>query len=178
MKYVCLLRGINVGGNNKVTMSILKEKLTDAGLKNVITYINSGNLIFDSKLKEKELAELVEKMIKDTFDVISKTLIISKDNYEMIASKIPVHYKNDGEFKSDVMFYYEGVTKDMIDALKFKKEFEEVIYLDNALIYGIPKKFVTRSTLTKIIGTKLYHVVTVRNVNTTRKLVELLNQDV
>lgn len=176
MKYVCLLRGINVGGNNKVSMNILKEKLKEAGFNQVCTHINSGNIIFDSNLNEKEISLLVEKIIKDTFNVNSKTLIISKPNYMDIASKIPPHFKNDDGFKADVLFYYDGVTKEMIDGLKIKPEIEEVIYLDYALIYGIKRSNQSKSSLIKFIGTPFYHKVTIRNVNTTRRLVELLNE--
>ena len=50
MKYVLLLRGINVGGKNKVSMAELKDKISNIGYKNVISYINSGNIIFDKKV--------------------------------------------------------------------------------------------------------------------------------
>ena len=49
MRYILLLRGINVGGKNKVSMSDFKELLKNSGFKNVISYINSGNLFFDSE---------------------------------------------------------------------------------------------------------------------------------
>lgn len=48
-KYVALLRGINVGGNSKVEMSKLKKCFESFGYQNVFTYINSGNIIYDSK---------------------------------------------------------------------------------------------------------------------------------
>ena len=48
MEYVALLRGINVGGNNKVVMSELREQIAAEGFTNVRTYINSGNLLFEA----------------------------------------------------------------------------------------------------------------------------------
>ncbi|NLL75142.1 MAG: DUF1697 domain-containing protein, partial [Erysipelothrix sp.] len=48
MKYVALLRGINVGGKNKVDMKELKALFIDLGYTEVQTYINSGNVIFDT----------------------------------------------------------------------------------------------------------------------------------
>ena len=50
MKFIALLRGINVGGNNKVSMSELKVIFEQAGMQNVSTYINSGNVIFESNI--------------------------------------------------------------------------------------------------------------------------------
>ena len=52
MKYVALLRGINVGGNNKVSMTELKTCLEEAGFENVSTYINSGNVLFESEAND------------------------------------------------------------------------------------------------------------------------------
>ena len=52
MEYVALLRGINVGGNNKVVMSELREQVAAEGFANVRTYINSGNLILEAEADE------------------------------------------------------------------------------------------------------------------------------
>lgn len=51
MRYVLLLRGINVGGNNRVVMKELKEQLTKVGFQHVSSYINSGNLFFETELE-------------------------------------------------------------------------------------------------------------------------------
>ncbi|MEZ4194988.1 MAG: DUF1697 domain-containing protein [Candidatus Paceibacterota bacterium] len=75
-KYVALLRGINVGGNNKVEMTKLKVCFESLGYNNVITYINSGNIIFETKKTDtKKLTEEIEKVIKDTFKLNIKVLL-------------------------------------------------------------------------------------------------------
>ena len=63
MEYVALLRGINVGGNNKVVMSELREQVAAEGFANVRTYINSGNLLFEAEadVPRDEVAEAVER---------------------------------------------------------------------------------------------------------------------
>ena len=48
MKYIALLRGINISGKNKIAMSDLKREFTTLGYKKVITYLNSGNVVFES----------------------------------------------------------------------------------------------------------------------------------
>ena len=58
MKYVALLRGINVGGNNRVPMAELKLCFEKMGFNNVVTYINSGNVIFESN--QTDLVRIVE----------------------------------------------------------------------------------------------------------------------
>ncbi len=54
MEYVALLRGINVGGNNKVVMSELREQIEAAGFGHVRTYINSGNLLFEAEAPRED----------------------------------------------------------------------------------------------------------------------------
>lgn len=78
MKMVALLRGINVGGNKKVPMSELCSLATRAGLKEVRSYINSGNIVFDAgKMKPDQVAATLEKAIEKRFgfqvDVIVRT---------------------------------------------------------------------------------------------------------
>lgn len=174
MRYVCLLRGINVGGNNLVSMKILKDLLLKDGFLNVVTYINSGNIIFDWHKDDHELSQRIEKIIFDGFGVMSKVLVLNENQYMDVVNQIPIHFVNNDEFKADVIFYLEGVTEEMIKTLKFRPEIEEVIYLKNALIYGIKRENQTKSALIKIVGTKFYYNVTIRNVNTSRRLAELL----
>ena len=70
MKYVCLLRGINVGGKNKVSMGELKTKFVDIGYKDVLTYVNSGNIIFCADDDSKTVKIKVNKILKDfPFDI-------------------------------------------------------------------------------------------------------------
>ena len=98
MRYVALLRGINVGGTNKLSMADLKTAFEDAGMTEVRTYVNSGNVIFSADVADR--ARLVQELLD--------------------------------------------------------------------------RKDATRSRLTKMVGTPLYSRVTVRNCNTTRKLLDLL----
>lgn len=67
MIYIALLRGINVGGNNKVAMLELRSVFEQAGMKNVTTYINSGNVIFESELSKNKLASMLELAIEQKF---------------------------------------------------------------------------------------------------------------
>lgn len=69
MRYIALLRGINVGGNNKVSMGELKQAFESLGFTNVSTYINSGNVIFDSReTNEVKLVRMCEDSIKKHLD--------------------------------------------------------------------------------------------------------------
>jgi hypothetical protein len=70
MIYVALLRGINVGGKNKVDMKKLKKCFEDIGMRKVTTYINSGNVIFeDTDHTKDEIATMLEKAILKDFSL-------------------------------------------------------------------------------------------------------------
>jgi uncharacterized protein (DUF1697 family) len=174
MKFLCLIRGINVGGNNTVSMKQLNEVLTNHGYENVVTYINSGNVIFDSNKVKESITKEVESLIELFFNVQSRVLILSKDDFFNVVNEIPAHFTNNDSFKTDVLFFIDNA-KELASKLKFKDEIETYKLTDTALIYGVERKNQNKSTLLKIVGTPLYQVVTIRNVNTVRKLKELLS---
>ena len=67
MRYVLLLRGINVGGKNKVSMNDLKMNIGELGYQNVVTYINSGNVIFDTDDNTETVKIKIAEMLKNVF---------------------------------------------------------------------------------------------------------------
>lgn len=70
MKYISLLRGINISGKNKIAMSELKKELEQGGYENVVTYLNSGNVIFTSNIKDKDsIRNQIQLMIKNKFNL-------------------------------------------------------------------------------------------------------------
>ncbi|MDR2035834.1 MAG: DUF1697 domain-containing protein [Coriobacteriales bacterium] len=69
MRYLALLRGVNVGGKNKIAMPALKAAFESQGFKDVVTYINSGNILFETLLDEAEARSLCEDLLKREFDL-------------------------------------------------------------------------------------------------------------
>ena len=70
MKYIALLRGINISGKNKIVMSELKKEFTNLGYKEVVTYLNSGNVVFESDIKDKNvIKDIIQIMIKNIFEL-------------------------------------------------------------------------------------------------------------
>ena len=69
MKYIALLRGINVGGKNRVPMKELQKCFLDAGFTGVQTYINSGNVLFEAEIEsdEKTLQKVCQTIIQTSF---------------------------------------------------------------------------------------------------------------
>lgn len=176
MVYTALLRGINVGGKNKVDMKILKQSFEEAGMNNVVTYINSGNIIFTNADQSKnDIAQILEKAILNTFGLDIKVLVLSLEDMRKVMSALPESWTNDDKMRSDVLFLWEDINDESIlDQLTFKPEIETVKYAPGAILWAIDKINVTKGSMTKLVGTKLYKQMTIRNVNTTRKIYELM----
>ncbi|MBU5210950.1 hypothetical protein BLX88_15575 [Bacillus obstructivus] len=176
MVYIALLRGINVGGKNKIDMKVLKQTFEKAGMNDVVTYINTGNIIFSSKGKSQtELSRILEDAIHDDFGLQIKVVVRSIDDVRAIINAIPDTWKNDKDMKSDVMFLWDEIDDESIlTKLVIKPIVDTVKYVPGAILWSVDKKNVTKSGMLKIIGSKLYKQVTIRNVNTARKIYELM----
>lgn len=176
MIYVALLRGINVGGKNKVEMKRLKETFLRLGLESVVTYINSGNVVFvDAHQTKDALAEKLRQAILQEYDLDIPVLIRSLDDFEILMETLPADWKNDDAMRCDVLFLESGLDEAVVmEKLTVKPGIDNALQATGVIIWSVDRKNVTRSSLTKIIGTDLYKKMTVRNVNTTRKLYEMM----
>ncbi|GIQ69078.1 DUF1697 domain-containing protein [Xylanibacillus composti] len=176
MVYTALLRGINVGGNNKIDMKILKKSFEQVGMKHVVTYINSGNIVFTNVGHSKsDIAHMLEEAILDTFGLQIKVLVLSLEDMEIVMSSLPESWTNDDKMKSDVLFLWEDINDEsVLDKLTYKPEIETVKYVPGAILWSIDKINLNKGSMTKLVGTKLYKQMTVRNVNTTRKIYALM----
>lgn len=177
MIYVALLRGINVGGNNKIDMKTLKGVFEQAGMASVKTYINSGNIVFTTQSRRaEEVAAMLEQEILRHFDLGIKVLVYSFGDFKRIAETIPNDWKNDKDMKSDVWFLWpEADDEAVLEQLTIKSEIDRVIYVPGAILWSVDKEHAAKSGMQKVIGTPLYKLVTIRNVNTVRKLLVLMD---
>ena len=88
MKYVALLRGINVGGNNKIAMAVLKASFESAGFTDVSTYINSGNVLFETKTADTEkIAAEIEALISSQFLLEIPVVVRTAESIQTIMKK-------------------------------------------------------------------------------------------
>ena len=89
--FVALLRGINVGGHNKVRMKEFVSALEHAGLLNVSYYIQSGNIVFSTAgdMSNTDLTALIEEVLKDSFDVVAPVLVIGENEYRQALERFP-----------------------------------------------------------------------------------------
>ena len=178
MVYVALLRGINVGGKNKVPMPALKATFESAGMHNVVTYINSGNVVFCSEQTPRgELARALEAAIETDFGLPVPVIVRSLDEYETMMQRLPAEWTNDKNAKSDVLFLQDEVdTPDVVNELTVRPGVDTVIYAPGALLWTVARSAVTRSGMMRLAGSPVYQRMTIRNVNTTRAIAGLMQR--
>lgn len=181
MIYVALLRGINVGGKNKVEMKALKQTIEKVGMKSVVTYLNTGNVVFKhDDLSIMEITDILEKAIYKAFGLQIKIVVLSLDDFKKIIESLPEQWKNDKQMKSDVLFLWEEIDNEaLLDELVIKPEIIDTVkYVTGAILWSVDRENVTRSGMIKLVGLDLYKKMTIRNVNTTRKIYKLMQDTV
>ena len=178
MKYVALLRGINVGGNSKVEMPKLKALFESLGYTEVKTYINSGNVIFSSDKKTPlSLATTIEKGLEKKFHFAMRVIVRDLPNIKRLCAAIPDAYTNDSEQKTDILFLWEEHdTKKVLPEIKVNPDVDMMTYIKGAIIWHIDRMHYNKSGMHKFIGTEVYKHMTARNVNTVRKLRSLMEE--
>ena len=177
MKYVALLRGINVGKNNRIDMKSLKSLFEMNGYHNVSTYINSGNVIFESDKSATILAAEIESGLFERTGAKISVLVKTVTELAQIAAQIPAGWKNDTEQRTDIAYLFDKVdTEDIINELPIRREYLDVRYTAGALIWNVKREDYHKSQLNKLIGHRLYQYMTIRNVNTARYLAGLERQ--
>lgn len=177
MIYVALLRGINVGGKNKVEMPKLKLVFENLGFTNVTTYINSGNVIFcTNSTSIPTLIQKIETAIEQTFSFYVKVILRDLPAMQALAKELPDDWTNDTNAKTDVMFLWPEVdTPKILEQLSIKPDIETVKYVPGTLLWHVNRKHITKSALLKLAGTPLYQQMTIRNINTARRLCEMMS---
>ena len=178
--FIALLRGINVGGKNKVVMSELKKCLEDLGYSNVLTYIASGNVILDSGKSSLEVKTQIEKVLPEKFDLsneLIKVLVISRDQFQETINQKPEGFGEQPDlYHSDAIFLMEKTAEQVLPVFN-PREGVDQIWPGNGVIYSQRLSAArTKSRLNQAIGTPEYKFMTIRSWNTVSKLMELLNQ--
>lgn len=164
-----------MGGNTKIEMGRLRSMFLNLGFDNVSTYINSGNVIFDSDLPRDLITKIIEKDIKKEFSVPVKCLVVTGDMVKSVAAKVPGEWQNDSiKQKTDVLFLWEDFDREDSIKLLNPSQFDNLLYYPGVIVWNLNRKHYSKSAMNKFIGTPLYKNMTARNINTVRKLAALL----
>jgi len=179
LKYLALLRGINVGGNNLISMAELRRCLEDAGLKNVSTYIQSGNVLFESSARDPaRLASKIESILTARFGYTALIVLVSADELGAVVDGAPDGFGDDAaEYRYDVIFIRRPFqAREVRSTLKLKEGVDEASANDHAIYCRRLISKAGQSHFPKIVSHRAYKSMTIRNWNTTCKLHQLMNQ--
>jgi uncharacterized protein (DUF1697 family) len=176
--YVILLRGINVGGKNKVAMAGLKKCLEEAGFSNVSTYIASGNVILDSDKHADEIKAQIEQVLPESFkldDELIKVLVLSRNQFQAVVDNKPEGFGEQPEkYHSDAIFLM-GIDSTQVMPVFNPREGVDKVWPGDGVIYSQRLSSQrTKSRLNKIMTTPAYKSMTIRSWSTTTKLLEIL----
>ena len=179
MKYVALLRGINVGGKNIIKMASLRTCLEEIGLDEVQTYIQSGNIVFRGTGSVKTLENRIEQALKDEFDCDTHVLVLSRSKFIRIIEAAPKGFGSDLEkYQCDVVFLKRPLTSEKaLSAVEVREGVDTATRGENALYISRLKAEASKSRFPKIVSKPEYRLMTIRNWNTTTKLQGMLLQD-
>jgi uncharacterized protein (DUF1697 family) len=176
MKYVALLRGINVGGKTLIKMADLKICVEELGLDDVSTYIASGNVLFQSSERSAaKLEKKIESALEQRFRLPVKVVVLNRAAYARIVGAIPKSWVGEQSLRANVAFVRRGTdARAVVRKLDPDPAVEEVKAIDGAILWATRRDAVNHSVMRKLIGGAAYKELTVRNLNTTLKLGELL----
>ncbi len=178
MRYVLLLRGINVGGKNKVAMSDLKDMISKLGYENVITYINSGNIIFDAN-DNKEIVRVKISHMLETFPFSINKVILTQEEYLDEISNLPEWWSEE-LFRRDVLFYSDEVDYSVMkERIKMMPLNDEMVHFGKSAVFWgkyNEKNYLSTSYHKLLMKESFYKSITIRNAKTFEKIIELLSK--
>jgi uncharacterized protein (DUF1697 family) len=178
--YIILVRGINVGGKNKVSMAGLKKCLEEEGFSNVSTYVASGNVILESDKSAAKIKAQIEKILPEKFKLDSeliKVLVLSRQQFQAVIDNKPEGFGEQPEkYYSDAIFLMDIDSKQALSVFDPREGVDE-IWPGHGVIYsqrlGAQR---TKSRLSKIVASPAYKSMTIRSWSTTTKLMEILKK--
>lgn len=178
--YIALLRGINVTGHNKIKMTELKQLFIDSGFSEVVTYIQSGNVIFQSEqLDILKIEQIIIKAVEKQFGYSIKVLVVTKSQLAAIFNSNPFIERENidttklyvtllsNQPEIDGIEQIEGLTATNDDAFKV---------IDKSVYLYCPNGYGRTKLNNNLFEKKLKSSATTRNWKTITKLIELSNQ--
>jgi uncharacterized protein (DUF1697 family) len=177
-RYVALLRGINVGGRNKVSMTDLRAAFTEAGHGKVSTYIQSGNVLFETDGSRAELEREIEATLEKKFGVPLVVVVRSHRQLQSVISGAPEGFGTEPDkYHCDAIFLKAPLTSEKAMEVVGLRDGVDQAWPGTGIIYFARLSARrTESRMSKIVGTPAYQQMTIRNWTTTNKLLALLDE--
>lgn len=179
MKYIILLRGVNISGKNKISMAELKSKL-DKNYQNVLTYLNSGNVILNSDKDKEYIMNDIYSVIKNKFNLDIPVFVITMNELENILNNSPKWWGTSNKETYDNLIFLIPPTKyeEVYNTIgKPKDDIEQIKEYNNSIFWTFDLKNYRKSIWwVKTASTSIKDKITIRTANTMKKLLELCNK--
>lgn len=180
-RYVALLRGINVGGSNLVKMVDLKASFESMGFESVRTYIQSGNVVFTLKTKQnaKALVARIERALTKRFGYAARIVVVSATELSRAVKEAPKGFgKQPSKYRYDVLFVRAPLTaKAALAQIPTNPEVDTAAAGKHAVYFRRSIAKATKSRLSRVVALPIYKDMTIRNWNTTTKLLALVTSE-
>ena len=176
-QYVALLRGINVGGKNLIKMADLAACFEALGFDLVRTYIQSGNVLFSAGGTDRDrLAKRIENALAERFNYPSWVALRSHEEMKAIVTHSPQGFGSEPDtYRYDVIYLKEPLTSsEAMQSVTTKAGVDQAFAGEGVLYFSRLISKATQSHLTRIISTPIYQSMTIRNWNTTTRLLEMM----
>jgi uncharacterized protein (DUF1697 family) len=180
IRYLALLRGINVGGKNIIKMADLKASFESMGLSDVTTYIQSGNVVFASAEQDAaKLTDIIEKVLSKRFNYTSRLVLVAHPEMKKIVAGAPMGFGDDPDtYRYDVIFLKEPLTPaEAMEQVSVREGVDQANVGKYVLYFSRLISRASQSRLTRIISLPVYQNMTIRNWNTTTKLLALMEKE-
>lgn len=178
-QYIALLRGINVGGKNIIKMTDLKLCFENLGFMDVVTYIQSGNVLFSSNEEsiDKPNAK-IERALSLNFKYKASVVLISKKQLAKVIKTAPKGFGlNPTKYRYDVLFLKEPLSSsEALEIIPTNPEVDRIYRGSGVVYYSRLIAKATQSRLSKLSSMPIYQSMTIRNWNTTKALHELMEK--
>lgn len=177
-RYIALLRGINVGGNNKIKMADLKTCFEKYDFANVRTYIQSGNVLFESAAKDRRaLTVQIEATLAKTFNYKARVVLHSHTELVQIVEGAPKGFGTQpAKYRSYVLFLKDSLSAaETLRAIPLREDVDQAWAGPAGVIFHQRLEArATQSYLNRLVAMPIYQDMTIRNWNTTTKLLALM----
>jgi uncharacterized protein (DUF1697 family) len=174
MRHVCLLRGINVGPHQRIAMPALRELLTGLGYGDVVTYVQSGNVVLTSRVSAARLERDLEEQIAEGLGVRAPVVVRTRDELAAIAAANPFADTITDPKRLQVTFLSTEAPAGLADAVEAAAVAPEQVAVRGREVYAWHPDGIQRSKLAALLaGKRLGVTATARNWNTVTKLLEL-----
>ena len=161
-----------------IRMSALKESFERMGFENVTTYINSGNIIFKAEEGDaRKLEREIERMLSVEYELECKVVVRSFSEIANLVERLPENWNGDERWKYDVIFLRHSIdSESILEGLEPRRDIEQVVYHPGTLLWSARISELSRTRMHKLPGRKIFQDMTVRNLNTTKKIYELMKK--